>query len=203
MRRTISILTAVMVFAGARFALAQEKGPTEPGQAPAVLEAQAPEVCDNRPVINKKSLKMRGYEVVDQVDLTSFGPGWSAVLLSLKLEDAETDTLAAVNRLYILDGDRIEFDSFSFDAIEDAIEPSVSTRTFFKMKWEVRMKGKSPNGLVLTGIVPRQAQGEPVRTSNRTLVLGWSKTTGFFEAADVVSRDPARVSGGIVTVPVD
>ncbi|HOD06779.1 MAG TPA: hypothetical protein PKG98_01650 [Myxococcota bacterium] len=203
MKNSISILTTLMVLATAFVAIAQEKAPAEPGQAPAALEAPAPEVCDNRPVINKKSLKMRGYEVVDQVDLASFGPGWSAVLLSLKLEDSETDALAAVNRLYILDGDRIEFDSFSFDAIEDAIEPSVSTRTFFQLKWEIRMKGKVPNGLVLTGIVPRQAQGEPVCTSNRTLVLGWSKTKGFFESADVVSRDPARVSGGIVTVPVD
>lgn len=158
---------------------------------------------DNRPVINKKSLKIRGYDVIEQVELAQFGPGWSAVLLKLALPEAENEALAEVSRLYILEGDRIEFDSFAFDAIEDGIEPSVSTRTFFRMKWEVTMKGKSPGGLILTGIVPRQLPGDKIRVATRTLVLTWSKANGFREVADVVSREPARVNGGIMTVTVN
>lgn len=195
-----SFVTSSILFACS--AMAQDALP-EPA-AECVPKAEAPVApVDNRPIINKKSLKMRGYEVIEQVELTGFGPGWTAVLLSLRLPESETDALATINRLYILDGDRIEFDSFAFDAIEDAIEPSTSTRTFFGMKWEVMMKGKAPGGLVLTGIVPRQAPGDPVKIATRTLVLRWSKAGGFKEAADVISCEPARVSGGIITVPVN
>lgn len=198
MKRLISVFLAMMVVLGVRAAVAQTA--VEPV---AVLEAPNAGVCDNRPIINKKSLKMRGYEVVEQVDLAGFGPGWSAVLLSLQLPEADMEALSTISRFYILDGERIEFDSFNFDAIEDGIEPSVSTRTFFGMKWEIQMKGKSPSGLILTGIVPRQAPGEKIRIATRTLVLRWSKSGGFAEAADVVSSEPARVSGGIMTVPVN
>ena len=199
MNRLLSVFVLLAVVLGANVAFAQAAGD---GTTPALEQAGAP-VCDNRAVINKKSLKMRGYEVIEQVELTGFGPGWTAVLLSLRLPESETDALATISRLYILDGDRIEFDSFAFDAIEDAIEPSTSTRTFFGMKWEVMMKGKAPGGLVLTGIVPRQAPGDPVKIATRTLVLRWSKGGGFKEAADVISCEPARVSGGIITVPVN
>jgi len=199
MKKLISVVVAVLVVVGAASASAQTDGAT----GGAALEAPSPEVCDNRPVINKKSLKMRGYEVVEQVDLAGFGPGWTAVLLTLRLPEAALESLTAISRLYILEGDRIEFDSFAFDAIEDGIEPSVNTRTFFNMKWEIQMRGKSPSGLILTGIVPRQAPGSDVRTASRTLVLRWSKSGGFSEAADVISCDPARVSGGIMTVPIN
>lgn len=191
----------VMTGLCAPVASAQDRG----SQEPTGVELPNPktEVCDVRPVINKKSLKVRGYQVVEQVELSAFGNGWSAVLLSLALPEAETEALSAVSRLYILEGDRIEFDSFAFDSIEDSIEPSINTRTFFKMKWEVLYKGKTPSGLVLTGIVPRQASGEKVRVATRTLVLQWTPATSFRETADVVSREPARVSGGIMTVPVN
>lgn len=163
--------------------------------------AEAP--VDTRPVINKKSLKIRGYDVAEQKELPGFGPGWTAVLLTLALPEAENEALSSISRLYILDGDRIEFDSFAFDAIEDGIEPSVSTRTFFKMAWDVTMKGRNPVGLVLKGLVPRQSPGDPVRVATRTLVLTWDKKHGFREAVDVVSREPARISGGVLTVPAN
>ena len=195
-----SFVTSSILFACS--AMAQDALP-EPA-AECVPKAEAPVApVDNRPIINKKSLKMRGYDVIEQVELAQFGPGWSAVLLKLALPEAENEALAEVSRLYILEGDRIEFDSFAFDAIEDGIEPSVSTRTFFRMKWEVTMKGKSPSGLILTGIVPRQLPGDKIRVATRTLVLTWNKASGFREVVDVVSREPARVNGGIMTVTVN
>jgi hypothetical protein len=202
MNRFVSASLVILACFFGQAAIAQDKAPEGDSEA-AIAKAGSAETCDSRPVINKKSLKIRGYDVVEQVELTGFGPGWSAVLLKLALPEAENQALAAVNRLYILDGDRIEFDSFSFDAIEDGIEPSVSTRTFFQMKWEVTMKGKAPSGLLLTGIVPRQLPGDKIRVATRTLVLTWSKGNGFHESADVVSREPARLNGGTLTVPVN
>jgi len=56
---------------------------------------------------------------------------------------------------------------------------------------------------VLTGVIPRQADGDPIRIATRTLVLRWTRAGGFQETADVISREPARVSGGIMTVPIN
>ena len=197
MKRTF-VFIFLMIFAFVAFpALAQDELP------PNESIPSTPKVQDNRPVINKKSLKIRGYQVEEQVELPGFGPGWSAVHLTLALPEAENKALSSVSRLYILDGDRIEFDSFIFDAIEDGIEPSVNTRTFFQMKWNVSMKRSKPAGLVLKGIVPRQAPGDNIRVAMRTLVLVWSKKDGFRETADVISREPARISSGRLTVPVN
>lgn len=195
MKLTFATLFSMIFILAQVPAFAQDK--------PAGDDKAASAPVDKRPVINKRSLKIRGYKVAEQVELSDFGPGWSAVHLTLDLPEAQNKALSSISRLYVLDGDRIEFDSFAFDTIEDGIEPSVNTRTFFDMKWEVTKKGRRPSGLVLKGIVPRQSAGEDVRVETRTLVLIWSKDNGFQETADVVSRDPARISSGILTVPVN
>jgi len=144
----------------------------------------------------------RGWKLLSRQELPGFGNGFQLLLLGMELPEAEEKAqgLGPVNRLLVLDGEWIEFDSFVDDGIDDAVEPSIHTPTFFQLKWSV-VKGKKPL-LVLQGVVPTQGPGEPLQTGQRTWVLGWSPKEGFESQADIVARRPAQVGATEVRVPL-
>lgn len=166
----------------------------------AAQERQDPGETRHRFVVREFS--GRGWKLASRQDLPGFGPGFQVLVLGMDLPEADEKgrALGPVNRLLVLDGEWIEFDSFVDDGIDDAVEPSLQTPTFFQLKWSV-LKGKRPL-LVLQGIVPTQGPGEPLQTGQRTWVLGWTPREGFESQADVVARRPAQVGPTEVRVPL-
>jgi hypothetical protein len=187
MRRTLWLVLAVIMASTAGVAQAQ---------------ASAGSSDDDRPMFILKNYSIRGYKIESRDELKGIGKGLQVLVLSLTLPEAECQCkeLGIVQRLFVLDGERVELDSFVEDGIEDAIEPSVNTPTFFNLKWSVT-KSK-PAMLVLTGVTPQQNPGEKVKTAQRTLVLGWSSDGGFEAVADVTSSKAAVVGPTDVRVPL-
>jgi hypothetical protein len=157
---------------------------------------------DDRPVFVLKGFTGRGYQVESREELKGIGKDFQVLVLSLTLPEAECKCkeLGKLQRLFVLEGERVEMDSFVEDGIEDAIEPSINTTTFFDLKWSVT-KSK-PALLVLTGVTPQQSPGEAARPAQRTLVLSYSQENGFEMVADTVSLKPAIVGPTDVRVPL-
>lgn len=161
---------------------------------------------DTRPLINLRELAKQHYEVVKREDLKGIGQGLMVVEMAVALPEAEGQGkgLERISRLFVLDGDRITFDSFRFDGIPETGEPSVNSRTFFQLQWSVLKGAKGKNGqLMLKGIVPMQDPGEKVRTGQRVLVLSYHGVGGFETEVDAVSARPATVGPGEVRIPLE
>lgn len=167
----------------------------------ALPEARAAE-GDDRPVFVLKAFTSRGYQIESRTELKGIGKGLQVLVLALDMPEADgkAKSLARLHRLFVLDGERVELDSFIEDGVEDGIEPSINTPTFFGLTWTVT-KGKAPQ-LVLAGVTPQQIPGEPVRVGHRTLVLSWTSDGGFDAVADVVSARPATLAPGELKVPL-
>lgn len=157
---------------------------------------------DDRPVFVLKAYTSRGYQIESRTELKGIGKGLQVLVLGLDMPeaDAKAKALARLHRLFVLDGERVELDTFDEDGVEDGIEPSINTPTFFGLTWTVT-KGK-PAMLVLAGVTPQQLPGEAVRTGYRTLVLSWTPDGGFDAVADVVSAKPSVVGAGELKVPL-
>ena len=156
-----------------------------------------------RPPFDLKSLKALHYEVASRTDLVGVGQGLQVVTMILNLPEGEAAGLSLVTRVFVLQNDRVEFDSFQWDRVPNGIEPSVNSRTFFKARWSVASRGKNKEGLfVLSGTVPLQDPGEPVRTGERTLVLEYKAESGFVQILDVTGRKPATVTATEVKIPL-
>ncbi len=170
------------------------------GAARAEAPLAAPD--DDRPLFVLKNFTTRGYQVQSREELRGIGRGFQVLVLSLAMPEAENKCkeLGTLQRLFVLDGERVELDSFVEDGVEDAIEPSLNTATFFNLKWSVT-KGK-PGLLVLSGVTPQQSPGEAPRTAQRTLVLQWTPDGGFEALVDVTSSRPAVVGPADVRVPL-
>jgi len=171
--------------------------------APGIARAdQGPDPGETRHRFVVREFSGRGWKLLSREELAGFGPGFQLLVLGMPLPEVEEKAreLGSVNRLLVLDGEWIEFDSFVDDGIDDAVEPSIQTPTFFRLKWSV-VKGKRPL-LVLQGVVPTQGPGEALQTGQRTWVLGWTPREGFESLADVVARRPAQVSATEVRVPL-
>jgi len=186
MRRCLVAFLSVAIVAVAGGARAQPAAPSD----------------DDRPVFVMKSYTSRGYQVQAREELKGIGKGLQVLVLSLTLPEAECKCkeLGTLQRLFVLDGERVELDTFAEDGVEDAIEPSINTPTFFNLQWSVT-KSKAPM-LVLTGVTPQQAPGEKPKTAMRTMVMAWSSNGGFEAVADVTSARPAIVGPGEVRVPL-
>lgn len=193
MRRVLAMACAMVVVAAAGAASAQQ---------PATSVAPAAPLNDDRPVFVLKSYTSRGYQVESREELKGIGKGLQVLVLALPLPEAECvcKELGRLQRLFILDGERVEMDSFVEDGIEDAIEPSVNTATFFNLKWSVTKT--KPAMLVLTGISPQQSPGEKVRTAERTLVMSWTPEAGFEALAETISARPAIVGPADIRIPL-
>lgn len=161
-----------------------------------------PEPGETRHRFVVREFSGRGWKLLSRQDLPGFGTGFQLLLLGMDLPEADGkgQNLGPVNRLLILDGEWIEFDSFVDDGIDDAVEPGLNTPTFFQLKWSV-VKGKRPL-LVIQGVVPTQGPGEPLQTGQRTWVLGWTAREGFESLADIVAKRPAQVGATEVRVPL-
>jgi hypothetical protein len=173
----------------------------------AVLVAGVPVAAgaqDGRPIFNLKSLLKQQYEVAQREDLKGIGQGLTLVVMALPLPEAEGQGkgLERIQRLYVLDGDRVVFDSFTFDRIPETSEPSVNSPTFFGLQWAVQKGAKAKDGvLILKGLRPLQDPGEPVRTGHRILVLSYG-AGGFDPVVDAVSARPATLTPTEVKVPL-
>ncbi len=193
MRRALWMILAVVVASTSGVARAR------PSAAPSAPSA-TPD--DDRPLFVLKSYTIRGYKVESRDELRGIGKGLQVLVLSLTLPEAECKCkeLGVLQRLFVLDGERVELDTFVEDGIEDAIEPSINSATFFNLKWSVTKT--KPAMLVLTGVTPQQTPGEKVKTAQRTLVLSWTSDGGFDMVADVTSARPAVVGPTDVRVPL-
>ena len=148
-----------------------------------------------------KELRFLRYEMVSTTDLQGIGQGLKVVLMARAIPGGEGKGLAAISRLFVLEGERIEFDSFDWDDVSDSLEPGPNTKTFFDLKWSVVRASKTARALlVLTGLAPQQEPGEPIRTASRTLVMSYRPDAGFDQVADVTSLKPAVIQGGELKV---
>lgn len=173
--------------------LAISGGVTAQEQAPAGVQSK----IDERPVFDFRSLKIRGF-VVESRGVIPEWPSVEVVLLANQIPEGEPFGLNKISRLFILEGDRIEFDSFIWDGVEDGIAPSVNSSTFFNLAWRLDKLGRSKSvHLIVTGTVPLQKAGEPPKTANRTLVIT-KENSGLELVADIVGRSSATVKGAEV-----
>jgi hypothetical protein len=199
MRRSLAVALATILAVVAGEARAQPKATPAPGASRA---APAPADSDDRPVFVMKSFTSRGYQVESREELKGIGTGFQVLVLALTLPEAECKCkeLGKLHRLFVLDGERIELDTFVEDGVEDAIEPSINSETFFDLKWSVTKT--KPAMLVLTGVTPQQSPGEEARPAQRTLVLSWSANDGFEMVADAVSAKPAILGPTDLRIPL-
>lgn len=149
-----------------------------------------------------KALRSLGWEIESRAPVAGIEPAVQAVVMTIALPEGQGVGLGRVSRLFLLDAtDHVVFDSFAFDKVSDSIEPSVNSRTFFGLKWSVTRGTRGrPAYLVLSGTMPLQAPGEPVRTCQRTAVLSQVAGDGFVEVVDVRGPRPAITGPGEVRV---
>lgn len=159
---------------------------------------------DSRPVFDVRGLRIRGYEIVMRTELVGIGEGLQVVVMSRRVEECGDSGLDKVTRMFILSGDRIEFDSFEWDEIGDYVEPGINSRTFFGLEWSThkRARPKAEPFLVLRGTVPLQQPGESIRTARRTLVLSRG-SAGFDLVADVLGASVPILGPTDVRVPLN
>lgn len=170
--------------------------------AVAALLPAAAAAKPDRPVFDLKGLNGRQYQIESRSDLQGIGEGLQVIVMRRATPEGEEKGLTHINRLFVLAGDRVVFDSFEFDEVGEAVEPGINTRTFFRIKWSVLKRGKNAGLLVLTGLVPLQDPGEPLRLGNRTLVLALQGDGGFDDVVDATSAKPAAVGGTDVRIPL-
>lgn len=151
-----------------------------------------------------KKLRALRFEVASSTDLAGIGKDLKVVVMHLPLEEEFAKVLGPITRMFILEGERILFDSFEWDDVSDAVEPGPNTRTFFKLNWSVIKPSKSAKQafLVITGVIPQQEPGEAIKTANRILVLRYSTETGFEDVVDATSARPAVISGTEIKIPL-
>jgi hypothetical protein len=172
-----------------------------------VLAALSPAAhADERRLFDVKDLRARRYSVESSTDVVlPSGRQLTAVVLTCATPDGADKGLAKISRFFLLDGDRVEFDSFAWDQVHDSVEPGPNSRTFFNLTWEVPKlpKGsKSTPTLILKGLIPLQNPGEPIRTGNRVLILAFRGEHGFEALVDATSGRPAVVGTGEVRIPL-
>lgn len=199
----IRVATFLVGVLAAGTALAQAPAPE--AQAPAA-QAAAPvrASLEDRPVFNPVVLKKRGFEIVSHTDIQGVGTGLVAVLTQQVLPEAEGtgSGLERISRLFVLAGDRIVFDSFEWDEVGEFVEPSINSRTFFQLSWTVVKGPKTRPFLVLRGITPQQATGEPIRTGQRVLVLSYEAPATFDALVDAVGDGEPVVTPTEVRFPL-
>jgi hypothetical protein len=168
---------------------------------PALAWGQPARPDDRRPIFNLKALQAVRFEVDSRSDMVGIGAGFQLVILSHAIRDGEGKGLDRISRVFVLQGDRVEFDSFLWDGVGDAVEPGIASKTFFAVRTKMvkGVRARAPY-LVLSGTVPIQNPGEPIRISNRMLVLSWTAEQGFKTALDVTSDAPPVLSGASVRV---
>jgi len=157
---------------------------------------------DRRSVFDPAALRGLRFEVASRGPLEGFAKPFEVLVLTRAVAEGQEKGIGPVSRVVILDGNRVEFDSFTWDKVADTVEPSLDTRTFFNVRVNVlkaATKGK-PSYLVLAGLVPLQDIGQPVHTANRLLVLGHTPGHGFWEAVDAKSAKSAIVNYGNVRI---
>lgn len=184
-----TILVGVLAAGTARAqAPAPEAQPSAPQATAQQADAPVRATLEDRPVFNPVVLKKRGFEIVSHTDIQGVGTGLVAVLAHQVLPEAEGtgSGLERISRLFVLAGDRIVFDSFAWDDVGEFVEPSINSRTFFQLSWSVVKGPKTRPFLVLRGITPLQATGEPIRTGQRVLVLSYEAPATFDALVDAV-----------------
>ena len=165
----------------------------------------APCETDGRPAFDLKALQARHFVVDSRAELAGVGQGLEVVVLSRPTPEGAGKGLDRVARLFVLSGGRVEFDSFEWDGVGDAVEPGVNSKTFFGVKWSVARPPRARKGgglLVLTGVVPLQDPGEPIRTGSRVLVLSYNQEAGFDQVLDGTGARPAVVGSTDVRFPL-
>jgi len=175
----------VMILLWGVAAVAQDRGPKE----------------DLRRVFDSAALRGLRFEMASRGPLEGFGKSLELLVLTRAIPEGQEKGLGSVSRIVILDGNRVEFDSFTWDKVGDMVEPGVDTRTFFSARVSPlkAAKGKS-SYLVIAGLMPQQDVGQPARSINRVLVLSYTPEAGFDDVLDAKSAKPAAVTVGSVKI---
>lgn len=183
--RLMHVCVVVMVLLWGLVAVAQERGQKE----------------DRRRVFDPAAMRGLRFEVASRGPLEGFGKPLELLALTRAIPEGQDKGLGAVSRIVILDGNRVEFDSFSWDKVGDMVEPGVDTRTFFSARVSVMKAAKGKTAyLVIAGLMPQQDIGQTARSVNRVLVLSYTPETGFDEVVDAKSSRPAAVTVGSVKI---
>jgi len=170
----------------------------------AAMLAVLPAMGQNAPgrhVFDLKALRALRWEIQSRAPVTGVEGAVQAVVMTMKLPEGKQFGLEEISRLFLLDAnDGIVFDSFAWDRVSEGVEPSVNTRTFFELKWSLAKPARGrPAYLTLSGKVPVQAPGDPVRAVFRTTVIAWTGKA-FEEVVDVRAQRPAITGPGEVRV---
>lgn len=152
--------------------------------------------ADRRPIFDFHALQKQKWELVSKTDLSSIVKGFSLIILQHSVPEGEEKGLSKINRVFIIDGDRVEFDSFLWDKVGDTVEPSTASKTFFGVKVQVQRAQGKTFFLVMTGIMPTHLPGDPITTTNRLLVVQYDGDKKKWETVgEATSSKAITVSG--------